>query len=254
MTFDDAEGRRLVAVMPHPDDEAYSVAGTLSLAARSGAQVTLVTATRGESGWIRGQAGVEGIAETRTHELECACQAIGIGPAQILGWPDGGISRVDTDTARQQLSECFDLLDPDVILTLAVDGVYGHRDHVSLTRLVSEVAGPRRLLHGDFPSRLFERFATKFRQHAPELLVEDLEPAKLGIDQRLADLVVRLDDAATAAKKAAIACHASQLLDSEPLSFLFPGLVEAVCDREWLTFASGAPLPSGASSPFAGLS
>ena len=43
-------GGRLLAVIPHPDDEAYSMAGTLALCAASGAQIKMICATRGEAG------------------------------------------------------------------------------------------------------------------------------------------------------------------------------------------------------------
>jgi len=39
-----------MAVIAHPDDEAYSCAGLLAMAAEGGAVVSVVAATRGEAG------------------------------------------------------------------------------------------------------------------------------------------------------------------------------------------------------------
>lgn len=253
MTFADARGRRLAIVMPHPDDEAYAVAGTIAAATRAGAIVTLITATRGEAGWLREGFVDEPIAAVRTRELHCACAAMGIEPPRILDWPDGRLAEVDTTAARLTLTSLFEELSPDVIVTLASDGVYGHRDHVWLSERVAESAGERRLLHATFPKGLFSSFASRFRKLAPALLVDDMVPAALGADESSVDLVIDLDDEAVAAKRAAIACHRSQLVTDEPLVFLFPGLVEAVERREWLRLYTGTPLPAGATSPFAGL-
>jgi len=253
VSFADAQGRRLAIVMPHPDDEAYSLAGTIASAARAGAIVTLITATRGEAGWLREGFGDRSIAEVRTDELQCACAAMGIEPAHILDWPDGHLDEVDPVAARSTLKELLGELDPDVVVTLAADGVYGHRDHVWLTERVQECVGSRRLFHATFPIGSFTSFAKRFRKLAPELLVANLAPDSLGAPDAAIDLVIELDESCAAAKRKAIACHASQLVSDDPLVFLFPNLVELVAAREWLQLRSGVPLPAGAQSPFAGL-
>ena len=45
---------RLMAVLAHPDDESLGVGGTLAKYASEGADVFLLTATRGDSGRFRG--------------------------------------------------------------------------------------------------------------------------------------------------------------------------------------------------------
>lgn len=252
--FEDAAGRHLVAVMPHPDDEAYSVAGTLALAASSGAQVSLVTATKGEAGWTRDPKSCKGrtLAEVRARELACSCAAMKIGEPHFLDWPDGRIDTLDSSSAAQELGDVLSALQPDVVVTLAADGVYGHRDHVRLTQLCKNAIRGERLLLADFPRDLFSRFARRFEKHAPQFLTPTMNPAELGLEVDRAELIIDIGAVATT-KRAAIACHASQLESESPLEFLFAGLVAAVTQKEWFSLASGPALPPEARSPFAGL-
>ena len=59
---------RVVAVVAHPDDESYSMSATLYHAARSGAQVSVLCATRGERGEDFSGSGGD-LASRRTAEL-----------------------------------------------------------------------------------------------------------------------------------------------------------------------------------------
>lgn len=252
VSFADAKGRRLVAVMPHPDDESYSTAGTLAISVKAGADVTLVCATRGEAGWVRGRPGLAraDVAELRTAELHDACNAIGLPAPRFLDWADG---EVDTLGSRRRLAELgavIDELAPDVIITLADDGVYGHRDHIALTATCRQLVGTHRLLLADFPTGLFAPLARHFVAQAPHLLSEDIEPDSLGLAPGMADLCIDIESVA-GDKRCAIGCHESQLASTSPLVFLLPGLVEAVSKSEWFTVAAGPALVGD--SPFSGL-
>jgi LmbE family N-acetylglucosaminyl deacetylase len=48
--------RRLIGVFAHPDDEVFCAGGTMAWAAGAGAEVIIVSATRGERGQIRDHA------------------------------------------------------------------------------------------------------------------------------------------------------------------------------------------------------
>src|SRR6516225_5937139 len=53
--MDDGPGsaRRMLGVFAHPDDEVFCAGGTMARAAEAGAEVMIVSATRGERGQIR---------------------------------------------------------------------------------------------------------------------------------------------------------------------------------------------------------
>jgi len=48
-----SSARRLLGVFAHPDDEVFCAGGTMGQAAEAGAEVMIVSATRGEQGQIR---------------------------------------------------------------------------------------------------------------------------------------------------------------------------------------------------------
>jgi LmbE family N-acetylglucosaminyl deacetylase len=73
-------GRRLLGIFAHPDDEMFCAGGTFARYAEHGAEIMVVSATRGQAGQIRDAAvGNRGtIAAVREAELRLACERLGI--------------------------------------------------------------------------------------------------------------------------------------------------------------------------------
>jgi LmbE family N-acetylglucosaminyl deacetylase len=79
-------GLRLMAVLPHPDDESLGFGGVLTRYAAEGVDTSLVTATHGQSGRFRGHErntpghpGEDALAGIREVELRAAARVLGIG-------------------------------------------------------------------------------------------------------------------------------------------------------------------------------
>ena len=149
---------RIVAVHAHPDDESISTGLLLAHAARRGAQVTVVTCTLGEEGEVIGDYQRLVAAETgllggyRLGELERALAALGTENSQprLLGgigtWRDSGMAGSESaqnpvafsnpdapENFPQQVSQLQEILrelQPDILVTYAPDGGYGHPDHI----------------------------------------------------------------------------------------------------------------------------
>lgn len=84
--------RRIVLVHAHPDDETIGNGATMAKYAAEGAQVTLVTCTRGEQGEVipadlAHLAHPDRLGEYRVAELSSAMTALGIRDHQFLGDP-----------------------------------------------------------------------------------------------------------------------------------------------------------------------
>lgn len=249
-----AAGRRVLGCFPHPDDEVFA-GGLLAWCAERGAAVELLCATRGERGFDRrGRLPPgPGLAAVRGDELAASCAALGIAAPRFADLPDGGVAEADRAAAVALVAAEIERLRPHLVVTLDGDGAYGHRDHVAWTAIVAEAVraggdGDRpRLLHAVFPRRHFARLWALARRAGA---VVELDPERLGVDVAGADLA--LDVRALAPRKlAACAAHDSQL-DLAPGSF-FRRLYEPLLEREWYQVAAGAPLPPGATDPFAGL-
>ena len=155
----------ILAVFAHPDDE-IGVGSTLAHYSDAGVHVVLACASRGEAATIfcDSCATRENLAEVRTHELECACQHLGIAELRWLDWPDGGIAALDRQRAIAQVVTIIREVHPTVIITHPENGIYPHPDHVAVWEIVRaayEAAGDRDqfMEAGEAwkPTRLFTR-------------------------------------------------------------------------------------------------
>ncbi|WIE76436.1 PIG-L family deacetylase [Curtobacterium sp. MCSS17_007] len=159
---------RVLFVHAHPDDETLSSGGTIATLLELGAEVTVLTATRGERGEMLTDAlaplAGDGprVAAHRATEIAAALAALG-GPAHLwlggpgarptdlperrytdsgMQWgPDGRATSADDAPAdsltRADLGEVVDDVraairstGADAVVSYADDGGYGHPDHV----------------------------------------------------------------------------------------------------------------------------
>jgi N-acetyl-1-D-myo-inositol-2-amino-2-deoxy-alpha-D-glucopyranoside deacetylase len=237
---------RIAGLFAHPDDEAYSVGGSLARWADAGARVQLLCATRGEGG---------GDPSVREGELRDACAVLGLDPPAVLGWPDGGVAALPRAQALRELTAVLDPLSPHAVVTLGPDGAYGHSDHLACTALLGEAAARiepvPRVLHAAFPRGTFARVHRLLRQQLGVAGVP-LEASALGVAP--GDVHAEVDIRAVAdRKRRAVLAHRSQLRSEDPPVFLVPGLLEQLLTVERFQVAAGPPLPPGERDPLAGL-
>jgi LmbE family N-acetylglucosaminyl deacetylase len=147
----------LCAVFAHPDDETFSIAGTLARYSGQGVDVTLVTATSGESGEMVGRPlPGKDLAELRERELRQATEVLGVNHLQLLRLPDGRLSD-HADKLRLAIRDALRQIRPQVVITEDVQGITGHPDHDSVThatvRAVDELgdSGPLKLYEHVIP-------------------------------------------------------------------------------------------------------
>lgn len=168
--------RRLLLVHAHPDDETLTTGGTIArYAADPDCDVTVVTCTLGEEGEVipselaelapdRG----DQLGGYRVHELDRALTALGGPEHRYLGgagrWRDSGMMLAGHGTRAAsppelserafaapepfgtQLAQLLDVVDeirPQVLVSYAADGGYGHPDHVRAHELATAAAAAR---------------------------------------------------------------------------------------------------------------
>ncbi|MEZ5291613.1 MAG: PIG-L family deacetylase [Vicinamibacterales bacterium] len=136
--------RTLTIVTAHPDDESLGFGGVIARYAEAGADVTLVTATRGERGRWRGtpfgadaHPGAEALGALREAELRAAAAVLGVRRVDVLGYADQGVDRVAPGTAIAAIASHLRRERPSVVLTFGPDGAYGHPDHIAVSQLTS---------------------------------------------------------------------------------------------------------------------
>lgn len=153
---DTYEGFRILLVHAHPDDETINNGATMALYAARGAQVTLVTCTRGEEGEVLvpglshlASAHNDTLGSHREIELANAMIALGVRDYRFLGnFRDSGMMgsetnngervfwQADLDVAALLLATIIDEVQPHILITYDEIGGYGHPDHIK-THLVA---------------------------------------------------------------------------------------------------------------------
>jgi LmbE family N-acetylglucosaminyl deacetylase len=136
-------GRSFLFLHAHPDDEAIFTGITMKRLSSLGARVVLVTATAGEEG---------GSADVRVAELEAACGVLGVAHLELLGRRDSGMAGTLANTHPNALMQAHipplgrrlaDLAireGAEAIVHYDTNGIYGHPDHVSVSRMGTSAA------------------------------------------------------------------------------------------------------------------
>ncbi len=130
--------KRILFLMAHPDDETFGPGGTIARYARSGEEVRLATATRGEAGMVGDPpvTGREHLGEVRARELLAAAEILGLAEVHFLGFVDGQLASVPREQLVERVVELIRRVRPHVLVGFGPEGVSRHLDH----KVMCEVA------------------------------------------------------------------------------------------------------------------
>lgn len=243
----------VVFVHAHPDDEASQTSGTMARLSAEGHRVVVVYGTGGEHGEVPDDLGDLTLVEYRRREAQASAKVTGTQRVEWLGYRDSGMtgweqnaqegafSRADVDEAAGRLAAILDEEDADVVVGYDWHGNYGHPDHV----MTHKVAARAVELAARRPRYLEE---TMNRDHMRAMMAAAAE-AGAG-DERMdpdapaddgnpfgtpaaelhwgVDITPWLD-----AKRAALACHASQKTDIGMFLAMPPEVFAAGFGYEW---------------------
>jgi len=182
---------RLLGVFAHPDDETFCAGGTFARYAGQGAEIMVVSATRGQAGQIRDAAAGtrRTIAAVREAELRLACHRLGITRVRCLDHVDGTLADAGFPALVDEVAEVIGEFGPDAVITFGPDGGYGHPDHVTISAVTTaacqQAAGP-----GPGPGWAAAGAAGR----PPRLYYRCFPPGDLLIMERLAAWLTSLPD------------------------------------------------------------
>jgi LmbE family N-acetylglucosaminyl deacetylase len=257
---------RLLACFAHPDDEAFPVGGALAAHAARGVAVRLVTATQGEEGEIRqpGAATPETLGSIRRLELACAVRALGLASHAVLDYRDSGMAgtpanshpgaliNVPAQEVVEQLVGEIRRFRPQVVLTFEPGGIYGHPDHIAISRHATEAfrrasdpaSFPHQLVEGvetHTPARLFYsarpkgfrmEWALALRDAGIDFPLPSPERAQEGTPSQDIHMEMDLDDQLER-KMACILCHRTQVPSDWPYHRVPRRVALTVLGREY---------------------
>ena len=259
-------GYRLLACFAHPDDEAFPVGGALAAHAARGVEIRLVTATSGEEGEIRqdGAATRETLGSIRRVELSCAVQALGLAGHRVLGYRDSGMAgsaangypnafiNVPDQEMVEQLVEEIRRFRPQVVLTFEPGGLYGHPDHIAISRQTTEAVrrstdanafpgqlanglepyAPARLFYSARPQGFRMEWAQALRNAGIDTPLPSPERAQEGTPHEEIHLEMNLDGQLER-KMACILCHRTQVAPDWPYHRVPREVTRTVLGREY---------------------
>lgn len=123
--------QHVLVVFPHPDDEAFGVAGTILSHTTDGTPVTYACLTLGEMGRNMGRpliANRETLPEIRKNELQEACRLLGIEDLRRFGMRDKTVEFADQKALQNQIFDVIEDVSPSLIITF-YPGYAVHPDH-----------------------------------------------------------------------------------------------------------------------------
>lgn len=229
---------RLACVFAHPDDETFSVGGTVAKAAAAGIRIDLFCATDGDAGKSSGipVSSRAELAAIRRTELAAAARILGIASLATPGHPDGMLREVDADRLVGEVVLFLRSHRPDVIVSFGPEGApTGHRDH----RAMSRAATAAFFLSG-LPTEYPEQLVEVAPHSAARLYYVAWDPPAENAELRLQSVpfTVRVDvSAQLETKRRAFVAHASQRQHERRFEEL------ALKDAECFALAAGLPQP-----------
>jgi N-acetyl-1-D-myo-inositol-2-amino-2-deoxy-alpha-D-glucopyranoside deacetylase len=250
----------LLLVHAHPDDEAISTGGVMMKARADGHRVVLVTATRGEAGEIHNmdpESTRPRLGEVRATELENAARILGVNRGEVLGYRDSGmVGTADNEDPRSfhqaPLGEAAGRLavilreeEPDVVVTYAEDGTYGHPDHIKAHHVtnaaldLTETGGwrPRKLYYTAIPRSLMQAFMENMPEEARQ------QGAGMTIPGTPDELITTRVDVSEYVdrKRAAFAAHVTQNDPNSWFATMADQIYKLAFGTEYYQLARGKP-------------
>jgi len=235
-----ADTLRLMGILAHPDDESLGMGGAFARYAREGVETFLITATRGERGRFRDLRGearppMPVVARAREGELRAAARVLGVREVHFLDYVDGDLDRAEPAEAIARIVGHLRRLNPQVVVTFAPDGAYGHPDHIAIsqftTAAIVAAADPAFPAPGAPPhavAKLYYLAWTRAKWDAYQAAFKQLATTVDGVERRATPwpdwaITTVVDTAAYwAVAWEAISCHETQLAIYTKLADLPP--------------------------------
>ena len=265
---DSYSGYRILLVHAHPDDETINNGATMALYAALGAQVTLITCTRGEEGEVLtpelthlASSETDSLGEHREIELTNAMKALGVTDFRFLAegegkYRDSGMMgtepnnrpdvfwQADLEEASDYLVKVIEEVKPHILITYDEIGGYGHPDHIQAHRVAMRASEKskwqiQKIYWNTMPKSVLAESMAKMKELGSDFFgadnVDDLPFAKE--DSFVTSLID--GNSYVDAKMAAMKAHHTQISLDGPFFALSNNLGLQVWGHEYYTLVKG---------------
>ena len=263
--------KRLLLVHAHPDDETINNGVTMAKYAKDGAQVTLVTCTRGEEGEVLvaelaslASDKDDKLGQHREIELKDAMVHLGISDFRFLGapnkkWRDSGMMgmpqndradvfwKSDLEESANELVSVILEIKPQVLITYDEFGGYGHPDHIKAHQVamraaeIAETKGWRieKIYWNTMPRSVIQMGIEKMKEVGSDFFgAESADDLPFAKPDELVTSVVHASEFVPQ-KLAAMKAHATQIAVDGPFFALSNNLGLSVWGDEYYTIVKG---------------
>jgi len=263
--------KRLLLVHAHPDDETINNGVTMAKYVKDGAQVTLVTCTRGEEGEVLvaelsnlASDKEDKLGQHREIELKDAMAHLGISDFRFLGapnkkWRDSGMMgtpqndrkdvfwQSDLEEAANELVKIILEIKPQVLITYDEFGGYGHPDHIKAHRVamraaeIAEINGwkIKKIYWNTMPRSVIQMGIEKMKEIGSDFFgAESADDLPFAKPDELVTSVVHASEFVPQ-KLAAMKAHATQIAVDGPFFALSNNLGLSVWGDEYYTIVKG---------------
>lgn len=178
--------RHILIILPHPDDEAFGISGSISKYRQMGIPVTYACLTLGQMGRNLGNppfANRETLPEIRKAELIKACEAMKLDDLRMMGFRDKMLEFEDDEKMVTLVEDLIEETNPSLIISF-YPGFSVHPDHEASARAV--VRAVRRIAEAERPKLYAIAFANNTEKELGEPnVIHDVEEMR---EQKLATL------------------------------------------------------------------
>jgi LmbE family N-acetylglucosaminyl deacetylase len=223
------EGRTVLGIFAHPDDESLACGGTLARLADAGARVVIVCASHGEAGSICDPALVPDgdLGAVRVRELRDAAAVLGAAEVIVLDHPDGDLRWEHVPELHAEIVELIQRYRPAAVITFAEDGLYWHLDHIGVhertyTAVLSLGAEAPPLYYVTIQSGVMREVVEAAHAKGgapPDSSFWGIAPDAFGDGANPPSFVIDVRDWATR-KLAALRCHRTQMGPNNPMAWI----------------------------------
>ena len=152
--------RRILCISAHPDDNEFTIAGSVARWAREGRHVAFCLVTTGGAGVNDHTPSSDGLIPVREKETHAAARLLGVKEVVLLGYADGTLE--PTIAMRRDLTRVIRRVKPDVVVcsdpTVRFYGneYMNHPDHRAVASAALDAVFPSSETGAIFPELLSE--------------------------------------------------------------------------------------------------
>jgi N-acetylglucosamine malate deacetylase 2 len=139
--------KRILFTFAHPDDESFTVGGTLAAyAGRPDIETIVYSATLGDAGKCGNPpvCSKEELASVRKEELLTAASILGVNHILYDTYRDGQLAFLSNGQLKETVLKLIEEYQPEIVVTFPPHGLSGHKDHQAIQEATLEAVSDNR--------------------------------------------------------------------------------------------------------------